>query len=153
MLPPQTLSKAFLMPTREIAIAIILDTRGRFLLQRRDDICGIVHPGKVSLFGGHRETGESFLECVVREVREEIGFPVSSDDVEHLSNLDGLDEGIESDLVRGEIYILRDVPADKLVVTEGSLMIVVPDELIELEPEFTPATRLALGTFLGACRK
>jgi 8-oxo-dGTP diphosphatase len=40
---------------REIAGAIIIDTFGRFLLQQRDDILGIIHPGKVGLFGGHRE--------------------------------------------------------------------------------------------------
>ena len=55
---------------REIACAILIDTRRRFLLQQRDDIVGIVHPGKVGLFGGHREGDETFLKCVVREVHE-----------------------------------------------------------------------------------
>jgi hypothetical protein len=41
---------------REIAGAIIIDTLGRFL---RDDITGIIHPGKVELFGGHREGDEA----------------------------------------------------------------------------------------------
>jgi hypothetical protein len=36
---------------REIACAIIIDTCGRFLLQQRDDIPGIVSPGMVGLFG------------------------------------------------------------------------------------------------------
>jgi hypothetical protein len=34
---------------REIACAILIDTCGRFLLQLRDDIVGILHPGKVGL--------------------------------------------------------------------------------------------------------
>jgi 8-oxo-dGTP diphosphatase len=42
---------------------------GRFL---RDDITGIIHPGKVGLFGGHREGDEAYLECIVREIHEEI---------------------------------------------------------------------------------
>jgi hypothetical protein len=45
---------------REIACAIIVDTLGRFLLQQRDDISGIIHPGKVGLFGGHRPPMNSY---------------------------------------------------------------------------------------------
>jgi 8-oxo-dGTP diphosphatase len=62
---------------RDVACAILIDTFDRFLLQQRDDIPGILHPGTVGLFGGHREGGESYLECVVREIREEIGYYVS----------------------------------------------------------------------------
>jgi len=51
---------------REVACAILIDTRGHFLLQQRDDLVGILHPGKVGLFGGHREGDETLLECVVR---------------------------------------------------------------------------------------
>src|SRR5437016_2782473 len=62
---------------REIASAILIGTCGRILLQQRDDVPWIRYPGLVALFGGHREGGESFLECATREVREEIGFPVA----------------------------------------------------------------------------
>jgi 8-oxo-dGTP pyrophosphatase MutT (NUDIX family) len=37
-------------------------------------LLGIVAPGKIGLFGGHREGNETFLECVVREVQEETGL-------------------------------------------------------------------------------
>ena len=40
---------------REIACAILIDPQGRFLLQRRDDAPNILYPGKIGLFGGHRE--------------------------------------------------------------------------------------------------
>ena len=43
---------------REVSCAIILDTLGRFLLQLRDNVPGILQPGKIGLFGGHREDGE-----------------------------------------------------------------------------------------------
>ena len=42
---------------REVSCAIILDTLGRFLLQLRDNVPGILQPGKIGLFGGHREDG------------------------------------------------------------------------------------------------
>jgi 8-oxo-dGTP diphosphatase len=59
---------------RETTGAILIDTGGRFLLQQRHDVVGILHPGKVGLFGGHREGAETFLECVVREIQEEISY-------------------------------------------------------------------------------
>jgi 8-oxo-dGTP pyrophosphatase MutT (NUDIX family) len=46
---------------REITCAIILDVEGGLLP-------GILHPGKVMLFGGHLEGNETFLECAVREI-------------------------------------------------------------------------------------
>jgi hypothetical protein len=52
---------------REIDCAIIIDAQGRFLLQQRDDVPGILQP--VGLFGGHREGSETYLQCVVREVQ------------------------------------------------------------------------------------
>jgi len=53
---------------RETSGAILIDSLGRFLFQLRDDIPEILYPGKIGLFGGHREGNETFLECVVREV-------------------------------------------------------------------------------------
>jgi 8-oxo-dGTP diphosphatase len=64
------------LAVREIASAIVIDTMGRFLFQQRDDIPGILHPGKVALFGGHREGDETYLECAVRELHEELSFAI-----------------------------------------------------------------------------
>lgn len=47
---------------REIACTILLDTFGRLLLQQRDNNPEIIHPGKISLFGGHREGSENYLQ-------------------------------------------------------------------------------------------
>ena len=59
---------------REAAAAILFDSLGHLLLQLRDNIPNIRYPGKIGLFGGHREGDESFLDCVVREVHEELSF-------------------------------------------------------------------------------
>jgi ADP-ribose pyrophosphatase YjhB (NUDIX family) len=72
---------------REITCAILIDTSGRLLVQRRDDVVGIVHAGKVGLFGGHREGDETFLECVVREIHEEICYFVPAERFEYLASL------------------------------------------------------------------
>jgi hypothetical protein len=57
---------------RETSGAILIDSLGRFLFQQRDNIPEILYPGMIGLFGGHREGNETFLECVVREIYEEI---------------------------------------------------------------------------------
>ena len=42
----------------------------------------------------------------------------------------------------------RDLPVGRTVVTEGSLLIIRPDELSSVEPKLTPPTRFAISTFL-----
>ena len=101
---------------REIACALIIDTCGRFLLQQRDDIPGIVCPGMVGLFGGHREGDETFLQCVVREVHEEISYFVAPERFDHLASYSGTDADAQGGTVRGEFFVARDVPADALRV-------------------------------------
>jgi 8-oxo-dGTP pyrophosphatase MutT (NUDIX family) len=133
---------------REIAAAIIIDTLGRFLLQQRDDIAGILHPGKVGLFGGHCEGNETYLECIVREIHEELSYFVSAERFEHLASVDGKDIDVEGGTVSGAFFIARDIPADSLVITEGSLLIVKRDEIIEIESNLMPSARVVLRTFL-----
>ena len=133
---------------REISGAVVIDTRGRFLLQQRDDVEGILHPGKVGLFGGHREGDETHLECMVRELHEEISYFVAAEHFEHLASLDGVDIDGDGGTVHGEFFIARDIPADTLVVTEGSLLIVEPDRIGEIESRLAPSARFAIHAFL-----
>ncbi|MDE5071121.1 MAG: NUDIX hydrolase [Trichodesmium sp. St5_bin8] len=46
----------------------------KFLLQLRDDIPGIAHPGQWAFFGGHIEPGEIPQVAIKRELVEEIGY-------------------------------------------------------------------------------
>ena len=66
-------------PYREVAAAILIGTCGRLLLQRRDDIPGLLYRGMVGLFGGHREGGETNLECLQREILEETGQVIAAE--------------------------------------------------------------------------
>lgn len=56
-----------------VALAL-LETEGRWLLQLRDDIEGIVAPGTWGLFGGHLDPGESPEQALRRELLEEINY-------------------------------------------------------------------------------
>jgi 8-oxo-dGTP diphosphatase len=56
-----------------VAIAILCH-QGKFLLQLRDDIPSIIHPGTWALFGGHLELGETPEQGLQRELLEEISY-------------------------------------------------------------------------------
>lgn len=61
----------------EVALAL-LERDGRWLLQLRDDMEGIVAPGCWGLFGGHLEAGESPEEGLRRELQEEIAYTAAN---------------------------------------------------------------------------
>lgn len=53
--------------------AVVVDDKGRILLQRRSD------SGNWALPGGAMDIGETFAQSVIREVREETGFDIRID--------------------------------------------------------------------------
>ena len=133
---------------REVAAALVIDQRGRFLLQQRDDVPGILFPGKIGLFGGHREGDETFLECVVREVHEELSFFIPPERFEHLASYRGIDPYSAGGTLWRELYVTRDVPVEPLIVTEGSLLIVEIADLPALVPRLAPSADAAIHAFL-----
>jgi 8-oxo-dGTP pyrophosphatase MutT (NUDIX family) len=56
------------------ATAILVDGRGRFLLQHRDDKPEIINPGLWGSFGGAIEDYETPVDGFLREVEEELGW-------------------------------------------------------------------------------
>ncbi|MGP2822932.1 NUDIX hydrolase [Serratia ureilytica] len=60
-------------------IALLCD--GLLLVYQRDDKPGIPWPGQWDLPGGGRENGETPLQCVQRETREEFGVAIAEHQV------------------------------------------------------------------------
>lgn len=58
----------------------------RIVLQRRTDDA-LYAPGKLGMFGGHVEPGETPDECIHRELAEEISLKIKFDDVHLKSDL------------------------------------------------------------------
>jgi 8-oxo-dGTP pyrophosphatase MutT (NUDIX family) len=98
-------------PTRPSVAGAILYQNQQFLLQLRDDIPTIVHPGKWALFGGHIEPGEAPIASMKRELLEEIGYcpPL-------LTEFDRYDE---PNVIRHVFYGPLTVPIHALVLSEG----------------------------------
>jgi 8-oxo-dGTP diphosphatase len=134
---------------REFTCAVLVDTLGRFLLQQRDNVPGIVHPGKIGLFGGHRERGETYLQCVVREVHEELSYFIPPERFEYLASYDATDVDADGDtIVHGEFFVVRGVPVEEVMVTEGTLFIAELGELSALEHRLSPSGKAGLTAFL-----
>ena len=133
---------------REGAAAILVGNNGRLLLQLRDNLPHVSDPGKIGLFGGRREGDESFLDCVVREVHEEIGLFLPRERFEFIGRYFGPDHSTPGGTRHGEVFVVRDVPVDRLTVAEGSLKIVAMDGLEQIHDLLAPSAKSALEIFL-----
>jgi len=130
--------------------ALLVDARGRFLLQLRDDRPDIVNPGLWGSFGGRlephetdeRETPE---EGFLREMEEELSWRPSAyalyDAVPYRTLPDG-------DARRQLIYVYAaaiDVPFGSLVLGEGQAMEFFPPDA--LPANIVPALRALIERF------
>jgi 8-oxo-dGTP pyrophosphatase MutT (NUDIX family) len=97
---------------REIAPTVVVDTQGRLLLQLRDNIPTILYPGKIGLFGGHREGDETFLACAVRELHEELSYYLPPERFTFLVRRAGADSELPGGTVHAEFFVVRDVPVE-----------------------------------------
>lgn len=131
---------------REITSTLLFDTTGRLLFQQRDDIAGITEPGKIGLFGGHKEDNETFLECIAREVSEEISIDLPLERFQQLTVYEGTDLEIGGP-IRAEFFVARDIPIERVRVTEGCLVVANAANIPRLGGRLTAYARLALKAF------
>ena len=64
-----------LIPADAVAAILVTPDR-RFLMQQRDPLPHIWYPGAWGLFGGSMESGESELEALHREIKEELDYAI-----------------------------------------------------------------------------
>jgi 8-oxo-dGTP diphosphatase len=115
----------------------------------RDNVPGIVHPGKIGLFGGHREAGETYLQCIVREVHEELTYLLPPERFEYVASYDATDINPEDNtVIHGEFFVARGVPVERVIVAEGPLFIAELGELQALEHRLSPSGKAGLKAFL-----
>lgn len=140
-------------PHRAIAAAVVIDTAGDLLLQLRDDKPDIIYPGRIGLFGGHREGDESALECVTRELAEELSYDIASERFIPLASREGEDSERKGGTFRGDFFVVRDIPRDKIVVTEGALFAIAPHDIARIKDKLTPTARFALDAYFAMISK
>lgn len=67
---------------REIVVALILSSDNKLLMVKKDPNAGGVYLGYWHLPGGGVEKGETEIQALEREVKEEVGLDISSYNVE-----------------------------------------------------------------------
>ncbi|KOR36764.1 MULTISPECIES: NUDIX hydrolase [Planktothricoides] len=89
----------------------ILHQDSKFLLQLRDNIPTINHPGYWAFFGGHVEPNETPEAAVKRELEEEIGYAPAV--------ISWFDSFVTPEVVRHIYYGDLTVDMNQLVLNEG----------------------------------
>ncbi|MBO9998227.1 MAG: NUDIX hydrolase [Cyanobacteria bacterium SID2] len=106
---------------KHVAIAILYQ-QGRYLMQLRDNIPGIVYPGYWAFFGGHIEPGETPEAAIVRELYEEIRYTPPEVKL--------FDRRIFPEITRNIFYAPLVVDLNDLVLGEGwDLALWTPEEI------------------------
>lgn len=119
---------------------------GSLLLQRRDDLPHVSSPGMLSIFGGMVEGDEDFADAMFREIEEETGLRLQSDDVCELTRFTIARPGLQTS--EGGFFLARNVDPEKLAVTEGCLEIVNPEQIGSLIKQIVPTSMLAISIYL-----
>jgi 8-oxo-dGTP pyrophosphatase MutT (NUDIX family) len=114
----------------EVALAMV-EQDGRWLLQLRDDVEGIVAPGCWGLFGGHLDPGEQPEEALRRELLEEIRW--QADQLHHRFTHRNADR-----VIHVFFTTLRD-PVESLCLLEGQDMVLASLDALRQGRVWSPA--------------
>lgn len=108
-----------------VVMIIMQNSNGEFLLQKRSELKG----GKWAFTGGHPKSGESSLEGIISEVKEELGIDISSEKIQLMkSNV--------FEKVIGDIYYVNmEFDLEKIVLQEeevSDVMLASYGEIIDM---------------------
>lgn len=112
-----------------IVNALVVDTQGNFVMQKRDNKPGISNPNMVTGFGGHLDsTDKTLRDGIARELREETNLKFSNAELRYFKTYHKQPD------IHGEdsyvtYFILPNVSTEGLEVYEGQgFEIVSPDD-------------------------
>jgi len=64
---------------------VLLRQNGKYLLQHRNDGHGVFEAGKYAVWGGVVDENESYIAAAIRELEEETGFILKTDDLKEIA--------------------------------------------------------------------
>jgi 8-oxo-dGTP pyrophosphatase MutT (NUDIX family) len=129
----------------DAVVAIIVDEAGKYLVQLRDAKPTIFFPDHWGCFGGAAEPGETELQCLARELQEEIELDIGALPVRHFTTF-SFDFGFAGgSVIRRTFYEVRATAAElgNLTLREGREMGVFPGPQL-LAMQVVPYDRFAL---------
>lgn len=131
----------------DFACVVLVDRRGRLLMQERDEH-PVIDPEKWGLCGGHLEPGEEPLAGAVRELEEETGVALVAEELELVEQLEVFHEGYGT-WDRMTFYAAGvDLDDGDITCTEGRRIVFVEAEGV-LDLDLTGSARRVLPGFLS----
>ncbi len=122
------LTQQFPLQTGNAVAAILMDDRGRYLLQLRDEAPQIWYPGHWGLFGGSVEPGEDELAALRRELYEELELELAQARLFTRFEFDLRPLGLESYFRSYYEIAISTAALPRLALHEGAAMRNVPGE-------------------------
>lgn len=91
-----------------VAVVFIENSKGEFLMQKTS----VEKGAEYSSTGGHVDAGETPLSSILREIKEELGIEVDSNELEYLGFL------LYDKPIRFMYYLKKDINIEDIVVQE-----------------------------------
>lgn len=99
------------------SVILLITSDNSALLQQRDNNPNITNPGKIGVFGGLNEEGETPKQGALRELFEETSLTPSVDELSLFMGFTKDEEnGTQTEVY---VYLLKDVRSEDLVIHEG----------------------------------
>ena len=100
-------------------VGVIMHKDGGVYLQRRDSKPGLSYSGRLAVFGGSVEDGESNIEAAVRELAEETSLGATADDLVLFGEYDLPADEPEGIPPRHYVVFSHELQVDDFEVYEG----------------------------------
>lgn len=119
-----------------IAAAVVVDSAGRSLLVRKRGSTVFMQPG------GKIESGESALDALTRELREELALVVDPAETEYIGSYRAVAANEENTVVRAEVFFVQTAETPVAAAEIDELLWV--ERLDEISVEVAPLSRDSL---------
>lgn len=110
-----------------MAAAIVIDSGNEWIMQLRDNVDGVVWPGKISMWGGAAEVEDegSFVKVALRELKEELGLLPEDIELLPISSKNNISVRAdrEQPLLHLKIFVAKLLTYRALHVYEGAGMV------------------------------
>lgn len=81
---------------------ILITQKNEFILQRRENKRNIDNTGLITVFGVVFENNETHLDCILREIKEELDFNLKSEEIKYFIDFDKISN--DKTIIKSRFY-------------------------------------------------